>query len=135
MKADGAAGRGPRGSRARRGLRLEGETSRQLDHARGSIAAQERSHNAGGNADRADDAAELRTGDIVDRLIEVGMVNQVEELSPHPQFSLLPAGQRDLLHHREIGVEESRPAELVAALAAETEQSARRQKLDLCAGH
>lgn len=87
-----------------------------LDHARRSVASQERAHNRGRHTHRLQDGAELRVRDIADGLIEIRMVEQIEKLQAHADFGAFPVWDVEILHDGEVRVEEVRPVELVSAL-------------------
>src|ERR1700740_2053246 len=99
--------------------RSERQLSADLHRARGGVAAQERTERAGWRTDRADDASKLRVGDVAHRLIEVGMVEQVEGLGPHLQLRAFPARNADVLHQAQVRVKEPWAPDLVAPLLAE----------------
>src|SRR5262249_47046939 len=60
---------------------LEDELAANLDDARRSVGADERAENAGRDRNQADDGSEHARplGDVVDRLVEVRMVEEIEE--------------------------------------------------------
>ena len=97
--------------------KLELELQLQLNDARRAVGSEERTHNTGGRAHRFDDLPEVRVGNIIHRLIEVGMIEQVEELHPKPELCILADGEE--LRHAQIGVKVAGPGELIAALIRE----------------
>ncbi len=98
--------------------KLELELQLQLNDARRAVGTQERAHNTGGRPHRFDDLPEVRVGNVIHRLIEVRMIEQVEELHPKPELCILTDGEE--LGHAEVGVEVTGPGELIPALIGET---------------
>src|SRR5579864_9753342 len=88
----------------RSSVKSEGQTSLELNQSWRSIAAQERSQNAGWGVDRADDRAKVRVGDVADRLVEVWVVEEVKELSSDAEPCRFPVWNFKILHYREISV-------------------------------
>ena len=84
------------------------------------ISTQERPENAGGRAHSSNDASELGAGNIVNRLIEVEMVEEIKNLSADLELRALPVRNRKILHESQIGIEEHRAIDLVPALVAES---------------
>src|SRR5215469_5464960 len=110
------------------GRESEGEGPFELNQSWGGITAQERSQNARRSIHCADDCSEVRIGNISNRLIEVGMVEQIEELSPDTKFRMLPSRDVEVLHYREVCVEVLRAIELVASLDAEGVRGRRKHR-------
>jgi hypothetical protein len=77
---------------------LEGYEAFDLEGTGRGVAAQERAEDAGGVANGADDAAELRVGYVSDGLIEIGMVENVEGLRAELEFCTFPVRNGDGLH-------------------------------------
>src|SRR5581483_8453866 len=98
---------------------LERNRRFQLDQTRRSVATQERAHDAGWHAYRVADKSELRVRNIPHGLIEIWMVQQVEELQADSKRAGFRDWQLEVLLHREIGIEETWPVKLVAALLTE----------------
>lgn len=100
-------------------LRLEADLSTDLDGARGSVGAKERSEDAGGSGDGALAITKVGRAENTYRLIEVGMVQYVERLSSDLKFRALPPGNAEILHDGEVGIEKVRAVNLVAAFVSE----------------
>ena len=70
----------------------------------------------------SDDGAEhtwtLRN--VADRLVEVRVVEEVEELESHAELCCLPARNLEVLHDGHVGIEVPRSAVLIAGLVAES---------------
>src|SRR4051812_5513247 len=120
-KRPGEEDRAARGARA---LRLETQLGSDLQGARRGVCAQESSEDAGWGGDGSVDEPELRIGNVAYRLIEVGMVQDVKGLRSDLKFRALPVGESEVLHERQVGVEEIRTIDLVAALVAKTGNTA-----------
>src|SRR5579863_8747281 len=81
-------------------------------HESGRIVPRhERTQDAGRRSHQSRDRPEQRVGNIVHRLIEIRMVEQVERLRPNRNGDMLL--DPEIFHEREVHIEEARTAILV----------------------
>src|ERR1035438_1668178 len=105
---------------------LEVELSRQLNLPRRRIAAQSRSQNAGWRGYGLNDLPQLRAGNIANRLVEVGVIQNVKEASTNNELlALAPEIHFRSFHNGQIGIEKAGPPELISPLRTETGRSRR----------
>src|SRR5215469_7988917 len=106
---------------------LKPDDAPNLQETRRTTAAQERTQNASGRADGIDTQAEIRIGNVVDRLIEVHVIEKVVGLRPEREGDLL--GDLQILHQRHVDVEEVRSGNGVASDCAKSRECACRSEL------
>src|SRR5579863_668841 len=87
-------------------FRSEADQPLDLDKAGRAARTHERTEQAGRRPYRCDARAELRVRDVVHRLVEVRVVEDVVSLRAERESDMLPDG--DVLHQRHVGVEEVR---------------------------
>src|SRR5581483_5159829 len=102
--------------------RLEGNPRVQLDNPETCRTADEGAERRRRRSHGRLHRSEQWVGNIAHWLVEVRMIQDVEEVRADSQRSAFPLRNVEVLRHREIGVEESRSAELVAALVQEAER-------------
>src|SRR5215470_7514079 len=107
---------------------LERQLGLDLNQAWRGVATQKRSKDRSRRTNGGDDRAELRVGNVAHRLIEVGVIEQVEELQSDSNPASFPMGDLEVLHHSQVGIEVLRPIELVTPLAAETSRCRREHR-------
>ena len=89
----------------RSGSGLEGQRRLQLDDSRRSIATQERSQNAGGRRNGGLNGSEgSPVLQIVERLIEVRVIEQIEHLERNSEVGPFPTWDRCVLSNAEVHV-------------------------------
>jgi hypothetical protein len=104
-----------------------------LDSSRRCVAAQEGAENAGWSANRSNDASECGIRNIIDRLIEIRMVENVESLSADLKFGTLPSRDSEIFHYRQVGIKESWAVDLIATLIAKCGNPSKHRELNLAA--
>lgn len=97
--------------------RLERHTRVQLDDAPRQGNAQERSIGVGRRGHGRGDSAEVTSCNTVVRQVEIGVIEQVEEISSDCELQVL----RDIevLRYVQVRVEETRPTQAVTRVVAE----------------
>src|ERR1700744_3241435 len=111
----------------------------QLDETRGSIAAAGRSENAGGGSNstlnRTQRTVLVARRELVRRVLEVGGVEEVEELRSELQLHDFRGRDRNDLESTEVHIGVRRPDEAVTALLAEVGRWSERANKVALAGH
>ena len=87
-----------------------------MDQPARGIAAQERSQNAGGNANCVNDRTKRRAGDIGVGLVKVGVIEDVKELQSNSEIAGFVDWKVEVFHHRQIGVKVVRTPYLICSL-------------------
>src|SRR5579871_1149172 len=96
---------------------LEHQLALELDDASRRQSGEERSVRSGRRRRRRLDLAKRAVGEVVVRVGEVRVIEHVVEVRTHAERQ--PLGQLEILVDRQVGVEEPRSAQAIAALRGE----------------
>src|SRR5271169_4941728 len=100
MRMAGSGVSGATYCRPRKSLPSESDLAFDFQKARRTARPDERTQQAGGRTHRGDTGTELRIRNIVHRLIEVRMIQQIVSVSAERKSNMLC--NRDVLHQRKI---------------------------------